>query len=140
MDKRICHVVTFVLGLALILCTSTIALAEDFYKGKTIRFVVGYSPGGGYDTYTRAIARHIAKHIPGNPTPIVQNRTGGGSLIAAHYIYKRAKPNGLTVGVWNGGLVLQQALGSRGINFKGDKFGWIGSPIRGAPACAMRWS
>ena len=61
--------------------------AAEFYKGNTIRFVVGYSRGGGYDTYTRAIARHITRFIPGNPTPIVQNMTGGGSLIAANYSF-----------------------------------------------------
>ncbi len=137
MEKRLLSFLTLVIGLAFVFSASTTALGEEFYKGKTLRFVVGYSPGGGYDTYTRAAARHIGRFIPGNPVPIVQNMTGAGSLIAANYIYKRAKPDGLTIGVWNGGLVLQQALGSRGIRFKGDKFGWIGSPIRGAPACAI---
>ena len=57
------------------------AAANDFYAGKTIRFIVGYAPGGGYDTYTRAIARHIGKHIPGNPTAVVDNMEGAGSLL-----------------------------------------------------------
>ena len=122
---------------AFLASVSTTTLAADFYKGKTIRFVVGYSPGGGYDTYTRAVARHIGRFIPGNPTPIVQNMTGGGSLIAANYIYNRAKPDGLTVGNWNGGLILQSALGERKARFKGDKFGWIGAPVKGLPACAI---
>ncbi len=68
--------------------------AAEFYKGKTIRFIVGYSRGGGYDTYTRAIARHITRFIPGNSTPIVQNMTGAGSLFAANYIYNRATNRG----------------------------------------------
>jgi len=135
MDKRICHVVTFVLSLALIFCTSTIALAEDFYKGKAIRFVVGFSPGGGYDTYTRAVARHISKYIPGNPTPIVQNRTGAGSLVSANYIYKRAKPDGLTVGIWNSAFITLHAVGDPGVKFNPKKFNWIGAPSVGLPSC-----
>lgn len=69
--------------------------AEDFYKGKTIRFVVGLAPGGGYDLSARTVGRHIGKHIPGNPTVVVENMTGAGSLIAANYTYNSAKPDGL---------------------------------------------
>ncbi len=87
MYKRVIYCFTVAIGFVIVLGTSTNALGEDFYKGKTIRFVVGYSPGGGYDTYTRAVARHISKHIPGNPVPIVQNMTGAGSLIAANYMF-----------------------------------------------------
>lgn len=110
-------------------------MGEEFYKGKTILFIVGTPPGGGYDTYTRAVARHIGKYIPGNPTPIVLNMPP--SLTAAHYIYNRAKPDGLTVGVWQSWQVLRQALGERSVKFKGDKFGWIGAPGRGLPTCAI---
>jgi len=135
MHRKILYFAALVIGLTMVVGGSTNALADNFYKGKTIRFVVGYSPGGGYDTYTRAAARFISKYIPGNPTPIVQNRTGAGSLIAANYTYKRARADGLTVGIFNSGLVLQQVLGSRGIRFQGDKFGWIGAPVVGLPAC-----
>ena len=98
---------------------------------------MGYAPGGGYDTYTRLVANYISKYIPGNPTTEVQNMTGGGSLIAANYTYNRAKPDGLTVGVWNSAVILLQALGARGIKFKGDRFDWIGAPNRSAPTCAI---
>lgn len=135
MHRNILYLITLLIGLTMVVGGSTNASAEDFYKGKTIRFVVGYAPGGGYDTYTRAAVRFIGKYIPGNPTPIVQNRTGAGSLIAANYTYKRARPDGLTVGIFNSGLILQQVLGSRGIRFQGDKFGWIGAPVKGLPAC-----
>lgn len=135
MHRNILYLITLLIGLIMVVGGSTNASAEDFYKGKTIRFVVGYAPGGGYDTYTRAAVRFIGKYIPGNPTPIVQNRTGAGSLIAANYTYKRARPDGLTVGIFNSGLILQQVLGSRGIRFQGDKFGWIGAPVKGLPAC-----
>jgi len=137
MNKKFLYLVELFIGLAFLVGTSATALGEEFYKGKTIRFVVGASPGGGYDTYTRTIARNIGKYIPGNPTPIVQNMTGAGMLIAAHYIYKRAKPDGLTVGVWDNGWVVKQALGESKVKFKGDKFGWIGAPVRGLPTCAI---
>ncbi len=79
-----------VLGFAIIVCVASTATAEEFYKGKTIRFIVGYSPGGGFDTYTRLIARHIGRHIPGNPSSVVQNLTGASTLIAANYLYNKA--------------------------------------------------
>src|SRR3970040_1311249 len=82
---------------------------ESFFKGKTMRIVVGFSAGGGFDTYSRAIGRHMGKHIPGNPTIIVENMTGAGSLIAANYIYNSAKPDGLFVGIWNSAMVLRTA-------------------------------
>src|SRR6266498_2094121 len=69
---------------------------ENFYKGKTIRLIVGLAPGGGFDAYSRVIARHIGKHIPGNPTTVVDNMPGAASLLAANYVYKAAKPDGLT--------------------------------------------
>ncbi len=135
MNKKFLCLVKLVIGLTFLVGASATALGEEFYKGKSILFIVGTSPGGGYDTYTRAVARHIGKYIPGNPTPIVLNMSPG--LTAAHYIYHRAKPDGLTVGVWNSAHVLSQALGDRAIKFKGDKFGWIGSPVRGLPTCAI---
>jgi len=137
MNKKFLCQVKFVIGLAFVVGASATALGEEFYKGKTILFIVSYGPGGGYDIYTRAVARHIGKYIPGSPKPIVQNMSGAGGLTAANYIYKRAKPDGLTVGVWPSVYVLRQALGDRSVKFKGDKFGWIGAPGRGSPTCAI---
>ena len=116
---------------------STPASGEDFYKGKVIRFVVGFSPGGGYDTYSRSIARYIGKYIPGNPTPIVQNRTGAGSLIAAHYMYRQAKPDGLTVGVFSPSILLANALGDKKVKLDARKFGWIGTPTPDSVVCGI---
>jgi len=137
MHKRFLCLVKIVIGLSFVVGASTTALGEEFYQGKTILFIVGLAPGGGYDTYTRAVARHIGKYIPGNPTPIVQNMVGSESQPAAHYIYSRAKPDGLTVGVWNSTQVLRQALGDRSVKFRGDKFGWIGAPSKGSPTCTI---
>ena len=99
------------------------AAAEDFYRDKTIRIVVGFSAGGGFDTYARAIARHMGKHIPGQPSIVVENMTGAGSLIAANHVYKVAKPDGLTIGHFIGGLFLGQVLGQKGIEFDARKSG-----------------
>lgn len=103
---------------------------EPYYKGKTIRLVVGFSAGGGYDTYSRAIARHLGKHIAGNPAIVVENMVGAGSLISANHVYKVARPDGLTVGHFIGGLFLQQVLGKPGIEFDGKKFEYIGAPAQ----------
>jgi tripartite-type tricarboxylate transporter receptor subunit TctC len=111
--------------------------AEEFYHGKTISIIVGYAAGGGYDTYARTFARHLGKHIPGNPNVIVQNMTGAGSLIAANYLYKKADPDGLTIGSFGGGLVTEQALGLKGIEFDARKLEWLGSLRSGSPICAV---
>ena len=103
---------------------------ESFYKGKTIRLIVGLAPGGGFDTYSRVIARHIGKHIPGNPTTVVDNMPGAASLLAANYVYKAAKPDGLTIGNFVGGLSFQQLLGLPGIEFDALRWNTWVSPLR----------
>src|SRR5512145_1688001 len=111
-------------GLVLLITGPAQSPANEFYKGKTIRFVVGLAPGGGYDLSARTVARHIARHIPGNPTIVVENMTGAGSTRAANYTYNSAKPDGLFVGIWNSALVLRQALGDKAMMFDARKFGW----------------
>lgn len=111
--------------------------ADDFYRGKSIRIVVGFSAGGGFDTYARAIARHLAKHIPGQPGIVVENMTGAGSLIAANHVFKVAKPDGLTIGHFIGGLFLGQVLGQPGVEFDARKFEFIGAPISDHVVCAL---
>ena len=103
---------------------------DSFYRGKTVRIIVGASAGGGYDTYSRTIARHIGRHVPGNPTFVVENMPGAGFLISANYMYNIAKPDGLTVGHFIGGLFLQQLLGKAGIQFDAAKFEYIGVPTQ----------
>jgi tripartite-type tricarboxylate transporter receptor subunit TctC len=110
----------------------------SFYRGKTIRFIVGFAPGGGFDTYTRAIARHFGKYVPGNPSVIVDNMPGGGSLIAANWVYGASRPDGLTIGHWNGRMILQQVLGGEGIEFDARKYRFVGVPTQDNPVCAVR--
>jgi tripartite-type tricarboxylate transporter receptor subunit TctC len=104
--------------------------ATPFYEGKTIRIIVGTSPGGGYDTYTRLIARHFSKYIPGKPTIVVDNMPGAGGLVSANHLFKVAKPDGLTIGHFVGGQFLQQLLGKPGIEFDALKFEYVGVPAQ----------
>jgi len=113
------------------------ASSHDFYAGKTIRFIVAFSPGGAFDAYTRTIARHFGKHVPGNPTVIVENMTGAGGFIHANYMYQRAKLDGLTIGNNIGGLFLQQIMGAKGIEFDGRKFGYLGVPQVPQSVCVL---
>ena len=116
--------------LILSLWTTSVLAQDAFYKGKAVRIIVGASAGGGYDTYSRTIARHMGKHIPGNPSLIVDNMPGAGFLISANYMYKVAKPDGLTIGHFIGGLFLQQLLGKAGVEFDARKFEYVGVPAQ----------
>jgi tripartite-type tricarboxylate transporter receptor subunit TctC len=113
----------------------TAAQAQEFYRDKIVTFIVGYSPGGTYDQYTRLIARHISKHIPGGPTGVVENMTGAGGIIAANHLYNRVKPDGLTVGAWAAPLILQHVMGNEATKFDGRKVGWVGIPGPYDTAC-----
>ncbi|MBI2089874.1 MAG: hypothetical protein HYT78_14245 [Deltaproteobacteria bacterium] len=130
-----CLTVGIVIGLAFI--SGAAHASALFYEGKTIRIIVGFSPGGGFDTYSRAIARHMSKHVPGNPAVIVDNMPGAASLIAANHLYKVAKPDGLTIGNIHGYQILNQVLGRPGIEFDARRFEWIGVPARTHGACAL---
>jgi len=113
------------------------ARADDFYAGKTIRVAVGFSAGGGYDTYARIVARHMGRHIPGNPGLVVENMEGAGSLVAANYTYSKAPRDGTFIGVWNSAFVLYQALGDKAVRLDARKLGWIGAPVKGSPTCSI---
>jgi tripartite-type tricarboxylate transporter receptor subunit TctC len=123
--------------LLLLLMAPPVFSQDPFYKDKTIHIWVGASAGGIFDTYSRTIARHLGKHIPGNPTVIVENVPGAGGLLVANRLYKVAKPDGLTIGHFNGGLVLGQVVGNAGIEFDAPKFQWIGVPARVYTACVF---
>jgi tripartite-type tricarboxylate transporter receptor subunit TctC len=139
-EERMVNRVRGVIAFALLGCFSTSAIegiaAEAFYKGKTINFVVGVSPGGGYDAYTRLISRHIGKHIPGNPLTVVTNMPGAGTLVATQHVYN-AKPDGLTIVNWNGMFALHQQLGDRRVQFDASKLEAIGSPVQQVQLCLI---
>jgi len=104
------------------------AVAE-FYRGKTLRIVVGFSAGGGYDQYSRVIARHLSKHIPGNPNVLVDNMPGVGSIIAANHVYNAAPKDGTVVGNISGPIVLEQLFGAPSIQFDMGKFRYLAVPV-----------
>ncbi|MBI2088815.1 MAG: hypothetical protein HYT78_08760 [Deltaproteobacteria bacterium] len=110
--------------------SGSVSAQEPFFKGKTIRIIVGFAAGGGYDVYSRTIARHMGKQIPGNPVIVVENMAGAGSLISANHLYKAARPDGLTIGHFIGGLFIQQILGKSGIEFDARRFEYIGVPTQ----------
>jgi tripartite-type tricarboxylate transporter receptor subunit TctC len=99
----------------------------DFYRGRTVTLIVGYSSGGGYDTYARVLARHMGKHIPGNPTIVVQNMPGAGSLRAANYLYNVAPKDGSTIGMFSRGLAMEPLIGASATQYDATKFLWLGS-------------
>jgi tripartite-type tricarboxylate transporter receptor subunit TctC len=110
----------------------------SFYQGKTIRIVVGYQSGDTHDLWARAYARHMGKHIPGNPTFVVQNMPGAGSMVAANHVYNIAKPDGLTLGSIAPGLYLPQITGSNEVKFDWAKYSWIGTPEHNGTLLFMR--
>jgi tripartite-type tricarboxylate transporter receptor subunit TctC len=99
----------------------------DFYKGKTIDLYIGYSAGGGYDVYARALARHMARFIPGNPTILAKNMPGAGSLVLANWLYNVAPRDGTAFGIIARGTAFDPLLGSTKAQFDASKFNWIGS-------------
>ena len=114
------------LAVILIFLGPLVAYGQENFRGNTIRFIVGYSPGGVFDAYTRLIARHFGKHVPGDPTVLVDNMPGAGGILAANHIYNRAKPDGLTIGAWATPLILQHIMGNDAVKFDGRKFGYLG--------------
>jgi tripartite-type tricarboxylate transporter receptor subunit TctC len=109
----------------------------NFYRGKAVTIVVGFAPGGGYDISARILARHFGRHIPGNPTLIVENRPGAGSLVAANLVYKGLRKDGTYIATFNSQMVLQQLLGQPGIEFDSRTYNWLGSVASSQSACAV---
>jgi tripartite-type tricarboxylate transporter receptor subunit TctC len=114
------------LSLAGLAAAPTLARADDFYKGKTFTIVVGFSPGGGYDVNARGLARHLSAHIPGNPSIIVQNMPGAGSLTSVRYLDVTAPKDGTVMTIFNPGLVTQSIIQPDKVQLDFRKFGWIG--------------
>ena len=132
-----------IMSVAIVLITMVVVMvgiagaAPDFYQGKTVTILVGTSPGGGFDTYARVLSRHLGKHIPGKPSVIIENLPTAGGLMSANQIYKVSKPNGLTIGNFNGTLLFDQILGQEAAEFDARKFQYIGAMARVTPVCIM---
>ncbi len=113
--------------------------ADDFYRGKTVEVLVGFSPGGGYDAYGRALASVIGKYIPGRPTVVVRNMTGAGSLTLATYLQSAAPRDGLTFGIFDDGLLIAPLIKPETVRLNPSKLTWIGSTAKDQQVC-MIWS
>jgi tripartite-type tricarboxylate transporter receptor subunit TctC len=137
MRKIIRSVVAMITGIVLFSGAAD-ATTHEFYKGKTIKIVVGFLAGDVYDLWARLYAQHMPKHIPGKPDIIVQNMTGAGSMIAANHVYSVAKPDGLTLGSALPALYFDQLIGRKEVQFDYAKFVWIGSPVQNEHQMYMR--
>ena len=102
------------------------AETEAFYKGKTVIIYIGFAPGGSYDYFGRLVARHIGRHLPGNPTVVAQSMPGAGSFTAANYLYARAPRDGTALGIVSQTVAIEEALGTSGVQYKVSQFNWIG--------------
>jgi tripartite-type tricarboxylate transporter receptor subunit TctC len=127
--KRVVSGMSLLFGLTL-LGGIAHASGHEFFKGKTVRLVVGTSVGGAMDDWARFLAPHLARNIPGSPGIVVQNMPGGGTVIAANYVYNIAKPDALTIGLVNPAIYIDQLLGAKEVKFDWPKLSWIGSPER----------
>jgi len=112
--------------------TGQASAQKPFYKGKMVRIVVGYAPGGGFDTFSRLLARHLKRHIPGNPSIIVQNMPGAGSLVAANRVYAMQPSDGLTIVNFHYNVAMQFFVGDPAVKFDPMKYHWLGEPSIGA--------
>jgi tripartite-type tricarboxylate transporter receptor subunit TctC len=115
------------LALAGLLAATSPALADDFYRGKSINFIIGYGPGGGVDSASRVIVRHLSRFIPGKPDIIPQNMEGAGGVIAGNHLGRRATADGLTIGLPGRSWFVEGVVKSSGVTFDPVKFSYVGS-------------
>jgi tripartite-type tricarboxylate transporter receptor subunit TctC len=103
---------------------------EDFYKDRRIKYILGSAGGGGYDEYSRLVTRHMGKHIPGNPTFIVQNMPGAGGVVAANYLYNVSARDGSEIGMTGRASAIEPLINpaDKSVKFEATKFNWIGTP------------
>jgi tripartite-type tricarboxylate transporter receptor subunit TctC len=115
--------------------------SPSFFAGKTLRVLVGFSPGGGYDLYARELARYLGRHVPGNPSIVVQNMVGAGSLKVVNYLYNAAPRDGTVIATFARGIVFEPLIGHlEGAQFDAPKFNWIGSVSNEVGVCATNAS
>jgi tripartite-type tricarboxylate transporter receptor subunit TctC len=111
------------------------AAQEEFYKGKTVEVLVGFSPGGGYDIYARALAQFLGKHLPGQPTVIVKNMPGAGSVTLVNYLLNIAPKDGTVFGTFDQSLIVAPLFGGEFAKVDAAKLSWVGSIAKGNTVC-----
>lgn len=117
----------FAAGFLLMVAAAATASAEEFYKDATLKIIVPFPPGGGWDTYARVTARHIGTHIPGHPSVIVQNIPGAGGLVGVNFVYNRVKRDGLTLGMFQTTNAFLQLVEDSAVKFDVRKLNWLGA-------------
>jgi tripartite-type tricarboxylate transporter receptor subunit TctC len=128
----------WVVSLSMTLALGAPALAdpvEDFYRGRSVTLVIGYTVAGGYDTYARVLAHYLGRHIPGNPTIVPQNMAGAGSLRAANFLYNAAPKDGSVIGTFSRGMAMEPLIGASSTQFDSRKFSWLGSGTDEVSTC-----
>jgi tripartite-type tricarboxylate transporter receptor subunit TctC len=126
---------TVCLALASLAQPANAAGVEDFFKGRNVAIIIGYSVGGGYDTYGRLLSRYLGDHIPGRPNVVAQNMPGAGSIKAANYIYSVAPKDGTAIGTFGRTVPVAPLLAASGASFDGTKFTWLGSMAKDTSLC-----
>lgn len=127
MKRSVTGIAAFALAIMPIAGTASADGVKDFYKGRSITMLIGSGAGGGYDTYSRVLGRHMGRHIPGNPHIVPQNMPGGASIKAANYMYNVAPKNGTVFAAVFNSLPLAPIVGKKGPKFDITKFAWVGS-------------
>jgi tripartite-type tricarboxylate transporter receptor subunit TctC len=123
------HIRTSILAAAAVIAFGSAAQAQsvaDFYKGKTVTIYIAFSPGGTYDLFGRMVARHIGKHIPGNPTVIGSNMPGAGGLTATNFMFRSAPKDGTAMAIITQNIAIEEALKNKAVQYKANEFNWIG--------------
>jgi tripartite-type tricarboxylate transporter receptor subunit TctC len=111
---------------------------ESFYRGKTIRIIIGFTAGGGFDVLGRLVGRHLSKHVPGNPTVVVENMPGATGLVASNHLYNAAPKDGTVLGVFSEPNLQAQLLNAEGVQFDARNFNWLGSTQSQTQLCLAR--
>src|SRR4029079_3514244 len=137
MHSKLIHVAA---SLAVAVCVATPAMADevsDFYKGKSVNIVVGHEPATGFDVYARVLARHLSRHIPGNPTIVVQNMLGASGLVAANWLYNLAPKDGTVMATFVHTIPFEPLNGNAAARFDPAKFSWIGNMEESVAVCGI---
>src|SRR5215467_707958 len=129
------------IALVFVAMLPSLAHAQDvaeFYRGRTVSLIAGFNPGGGADTYARLVARHLGKHIPGQPNVVVRNMQGAGSVIAANHIYNVSPKDGSELGLFAGNITIDPLIGGTQHKYDARAFNWIGAPASDSNVCLSR--
>jgi tripartite-type tricarboxylate transporter receptor subunit TctC len=110
---------------------------EEFYQGKTVSVVIGHPPGGGYDVYMRAFARHFGRHIPGNPAAVIRSMPGAGGIVAGNHLFNRAPRDGTVIGMFGSSALFSVKFGAAKAQFEIDKYSWIGNMDQTVGTCTV---